>query len=195
MDIEKLLKDSWEKYIPEIVSLILFVFVGSILCITIILIPLVIAGMTEGFLRYAREGRKPELSDLWSRWDKFIAFLLLMIVAGALIMIGFMFLVIPGLLLCTLWMYSAFYIIDRDMGFWEAMETSRKTVMEAGLGENFVIFLIMGVLNSLGSALGGIGAILTAPYGLLLMANAYVSVSGETQQEGLTESMKEIPSS
>jgi len=178
MDVGQLLKESWDLFIADIVNLILFCLVGALLCITVIMIPVSIAGMVIGILGYVKDGRKPEFSDLWSHWDKFLPVLLMMIVMGILVMIGFMLLIVPGIFLMTVWMYALFFLVDNNMGFWEAMESSRKAVMEKGFGINFVILLLGTVINSIGSAVGGVGSILTAPFVLVFLACAYMEVAG-----------------
>jgi uncharacterized membrane protein len=181
MDFEKLLKDSWEKYLPQFVNLILFTFVGTVLCVTVILIPVVMPGMAIGFLGYVRDGRKPEFSDLWTHWDKYIPVLFLMIVAGFLTMIGFMLFIIPGMLLSTIWLYSLYFIVDKDMGFWAAMKASQEAVKATGMGNNFVVFLLIGGINSLGSAAAFFGVVLTLPFTMLILTHAYLEASRKPQ--------------
>jgi len=185
MDFEKLLKDSWDKYIPEIVNLILFAFVGMLLCMTVILIPVAMAGMAIGFLGYVRDGRKPEFSELWSHWDKYISVLLLMIIAGFIVAVGYMLFIIPGMLLSTIWLYSLYFVVDKDMGFWGAMKASQDAVKATGLGNNFVVFLLIAGINSLGSAAAGFGAILTFPFTMLLLTNAYLVASKTNQGDNV----------
>lgn len=177
MDIAQLLKESWEKFIAEIVLLILFVLVGGLLCFTIILIPVVMTGMTRAFIGYVRDGRKPEYSDLWSHWDTFIQILLQFIVMGILLSIGFALFIIPGIFLMTIWMYAMFYLVDRNMGFWESMEASRNVVMESGIGMSFVLILIVSLINSVGG-LVAVGVLFTAPFTMVVLALAYIENSG-----------------
>ena len=66
MDFGGLLKSSWEKFIKEIVTLILFAVVGALLSLTIILIPTVSGGWARGLVGYVRNGKKPELNELWN---------------------------------------------------------------------------------------------------------------------------------
>ncbi len=178
MDIERLLRDSWEKYLKEIIQLVLFTLVGGFLCIFIITIPAVMKGFVVGFLGYVRDGRKPEFSDLWSHWDKFIPIVLLLIVMGILTAIGFALLIVPGVYLTVVWFYALFYLVDKDMGYWKAMGASRDAVMQSGFINHLVIVLIAWVLNALGSAAAGIGALFTAPFALILISHAYIEISG-----------------
>lgn len=180
MNLEAIIKDSLVKFKEEAVAVLLFSLVGIILSLTIVLIPAVAAGMAIGFLKYVRDGVKPELSELWSHFDKYIQTLLFLIVAGLLTSVGFMLLVIPGVILSAIWMYSIFFIVDRDMNFRDAMEASRKSVSSGGFGLNLVLAVILILLSALGNALGGIGFIVTLPIAYLLLARAYGEVAVDT---------------
>jgi len=61
------------------------------------------------------------------------------------------------------------------MAFTEAMGASKRLVKEGGFWNHLVVLLVMAVLNSLGSGLAGLGTLLTAPFGLVLVTNAYLS--------------------
>ncbi len=174
MDFENLFKASFGQLVKGIVKLILFTLVGCLLCFTIVLIPTVMAGLTRGILRYVREGIEPEFDELWS-FDGFLQTLLLVVLGGIAIGIGLVLLIIPGVLLMVWWMYALFFIVDRNMTFIEAMGASKQLVSGTGFWNHFVVLLIMSVLNSLGGGLAGLGTLITVPFGLLLVTNAYLS--------------------
>ena len=44
MDFTRLLQEAWERLVAELVPLVLFALLGSLLCLTIVLIPTVLAG-------------------------------------------------------------------------------------------------------------------------------------------------------
>ena len=174
MDFNRLFKTTFDQFVKGIVKLILFTLVGCLLCLTIALIPTVMGGLTRGMLRYVREGIEPEFDELW-RFDDFLQILLLVVLGGIAIAIGLALLVIPGLVLMVWWMYALFFIVDRQMSFTEAMGASKRLVTESGFWNHLVVLLVMAVLNSLGSGLAGLGTLLTAPFGLVLVTNAYLS--------------------
>jgi len=90
-----------------------------------------------------RDGRKPEFSDLWTHWDKFIPIVLLMIVMGILVSIGYALLIIPGVYLTVIWSYSLFYLVDQDKGYWEAMRASHEAVTQSGFGNSLGTWKIL----------------------------------------------------
>jgi hypothetical protein len=178
MDFSRLFKTTFDQFVKGIVKLILFTLVGCLLCFTIVLIPTVMGGLIRGMLRYVREGIEPEFDELWC-FDDFLQILWLVVLGGIAIAIGLALLVIPGLVLTVWWMYALFFIVDRKMTFIQAMEASRRLVTESGFWNHLVVLLVMAVLNSLGSGLAGLGTLLTAPFGLVLLTNAYLSSTRE----------------
>lgn len=183
MDFNRLFKATFDQFVKGIVKLILFALVGCLLCFTIVLIPTVMGGLTRGMLRYVREGIEPEFDELW-RFDDFLQILLLIVLGGIAIAIGLMLLIVPGLVLMVWWMYALFLIVDRKMTFGEAMGASKHLVSGSGFWNHFVVLLVMTVLNSLGSGLAGLGTLITAPFGLLLVTNAYLLSTGEDAAPG-----------
>ena len=175
MDFEYLFKMSWKHYINGIVSLILFVLVGFLLCITIVLIPTVVGGWMRGTLAYVREHKKPKLQELWNFEDYFQT-LILLVFGGLLMAIGYMLLIIPGLVLNVFWLYSLLFVVDKKMVFTDAMIASKEAVTKGGFFQHLVILLIVLFLNSVSSAMGGVGSILTTPFSLVLVTIAYLDV-------------------
>ncbi len=173
MDFESLLKTAFNQFVKRLVKLILFNLVGGLLCLTIVLIPTVAAGLTRGMIRYVRDGIEPEFDELW-RFDGYLQTLLLLVLGGIAISIGLALLIVPGVVLAVWWMYALFFIVDRKLTFAEAMGASRALVTRSGFWNHFVVLLIMALLNSLGSGAAGLGTLVTAPFGLLLMTNVYL---------------------
>jgi hypothetical protein len=178
MDFNRLFKATFDQFVKGIVKLILFTLVGCLLCFTVVLIPTVMGGLTRGMLRYVRRGIEPEFDELWC-FDDFLQILLLVVLGGIAIAIGLAMLVIPGLVLMVWWMYALFFIVDRKMTFSQAMGASRRLVTESSFWNHLVVLLVMTVLNSLGGGLAGLGTLLTAPFGLVLLTNAYLSSTRE----------------
>jgi len=183
MDFTKLLKECWDSFLKEIINLILFTLVGVILCLTLVLIPTVAGGWTRGLLGYVRDGKRPDFNLLWS-FDGYLQILLLILVQGLLVSLGFMLLVVPGVILSVWWLYALYFLVDRDLGFWEAMSASREAVSRTGFFNHFVIFLIVIVLNALGSVLSGLGNLVTLPFTLVLLSRAYADLPGPEASPG-----------
>lgn len=177
MDFGNLLKSTWDLFLKEIVHLILFFLVGVLLCFTIVLIPTVSGGWARGLLAYARERRRPDFSLLWS-FEDYLQILLLLLVGGFLVSIGFALFVVPGVVLSVWWLYGIFFLVDRGQGFWEALRASREAVGRSGFLNHLGVLVIVVLLNALGSALSGLGTLLTSPFTFVLLTLGYLQVSG-----------------
>lgn len=173
MDFTELLKSSWDHFMKDIVNLALFTLLGTVLCLTIVLIPSVTRGWFIEVLAFVRNERSPSFDALWC-FDDYLKVALLIIVGGGLVSLGYMLFFIPGVILSVIWMYSVFYIVDQDMGFVGALSASKDAVMETGFLTHLVVFLVLGLLSGLGGpATGGIGYFFTTPFSLIFLTVIY----------------------
>jgi hypothetical protein len=173
MDFAELLKSSWDHFMKDIVNLALFTLLGTVLCLTIVLIPSVTRGWFVEILAFVRNERSPSFDALWC-FDDYLKVALLIIVGGGLVSLGYMLFFIPGVILSVIWMYSMYYIVDQGMGFIEALSASKDAVMETGFLTHLVVFLVLGLLSGLGGpATGGIGYFFTTPFSLILLTVIY----------------------
>jgi hypothetical protein len=123
-------------------------------------------------VRHRMLGGRTDLGDLFAGFSLFIDAFLIFILLSILTVVGLVFLVLPALVVVTLYLFAFAFLVDRKLGFWEAMEASRKLVLQDLLGWMlFVILLIL--LNLLGLMLAGIGVLLTIPITAGAIAAAY----------------------
>jgi hypothetical protein len=94
------------------------------------------------------------------------------ILQSALVLIGFLLLVLPGIYLMVGYAMTIPLIVDREMSPWQAMETSRKTVHKIWWKMAF-LFLVMGLIFILSMIPLGLGLIWTWPMFILLAGVVY----------------------
>jgi hypothetical protein len=104
-----------------------------------------LGGYTLLVIHYLRENRKPTFNDIFSGLQQF-ANLFPYFLVLLLIFLGFMVLVLPGLLFATWWLYVLPLMVDRKMPFIEAMRLSMKKVNETGFLMHFVFLLLISVI-------------------------------------------------
>lgn len=138
----------------------LVVFALGMLTLGLLFGPLV-AGLGLMFKK-AKSGEKPSFDNLFQFIGKFIMMALMGILIGILIFLGSIILVLPGLLLATLWMYSIFAMAFDNKGIIGAMKTSWNFVIKNGLWQNLIILLAIGILNCIGGAIV-VGTLITIP--------------------------------
>ena len=130
------------------------------------------------FLQLAR-GENPEFNELFSGGPFLGRMILCSIVYGLVVTLGFIALIIPGIILSLMfWPYS-FILIDRDLPGIDSF-TKAKEVM-AG---NKLTFFGLSILSFLIMAVGGIvtlfvGLILIVPFTYMLQTVAYAEMTNQ----------------
>ncbi len=96
-------------------------------------------------------------------------------------LIGYMLLVLPGVYLGVAWMLATPLMVDRSMGIWEAMETSRKIVTKKWFTV-FFLFVVAGLIVGV-TALLIIPLIWTIPWMAMIMGVIYRELAGVSTSE------------
>lgn len=113
-----------------------------------------------------------ELADLLSGFEYFLPAFVANILIHLMSFFASWFLVIPGLLVLLLYAATYFFIFEENLGFWDAMESSRKMIWG-----NFRRWLAVGItvmlVNVVGFICCGVGLLVTVPFGHLLITLAY----------------------
>ena len=73
-------------------------------------------------------GRSPSPTSLIAWYDRLLKLVLTYFLMSVLIVIGLLLLVLPGIYLAVSYQLALPLVADKDLGVWEALETSRKTV-------------------------------------------------------------------
>ena len=83
--------------------------------------------------------------SVFQAYVKTIPLTLLSIGLMLLTMLGYVLLIIPGIYLSVAYLMSFALVMDRNMGFWEALETSRKAITKHWF-KIFFLYLVMGII-------------------------------------------------
>lgn len=121
--------------------------------------------LMAGYYIVARKidvGETVEFGDFFKGFNYFVQLLLLGLISGILMGIGFICLIIPGIYLAVAYFYGQQLVIFGKLEFWDAMEASRKAVTN-----NWLItfgFMIVSMLVALaGFLFFGIGVFVAWP--------------------------------
>ncbi len=162
-------------------------------------------GFTVGLVADSRAGRAVSVGRLFSSAAHVIPALIVMsIVLGVAVGIGLLILVVPGLVLVTIWAVAAPAIVVEGAGPIEALGRSRRLVRGDGWPVFLtivVVFLISAVITSIfgaaGNAVSGAGygvavsiaAFLTAPIHSLAAGVMFFDLGGSRPEpaSGVTE--------
>lgn len=129
------------------------------------------AGLGSMFLK-AKAGKKPVFNDLFQYNSKFILMAIMGLIVGIAVCFGLVLLIVPGILLATLWMYAIYAMAYDNKGIGDSMKSSWDMVMKTGMWQHVVILLAIGIFNSIGGAVV-VGTLITFPLSIGFLAMVY----------------------
>jgi hypothetical protein len=134
-------------------------------------------GMVVGLVRDVQDGRRDSsVQDLIdAAWPVVLPLIGVGILAGIAIGIGFLLLVIPGLILLTIWSVIAPVIVVERRGVMASFGRSQDLVHGTGwqvFGVIFVVFIITAIASVV---LGAIGASISDSLGMQIVVNLIAS--------------------
>ncbi|WP_370980132.1 hypothetical protein [Agaribacterium sp. ZY112] len=122
-------------------------------------------------------GQEAQPTSIFEYFPHTIKLFLLMVTMYILVFIGFLLLVIPGLYLGIAYIYAPALMVEKNMGIWEALETSRKTVTHKWFTVFFTVLLLLIVIF-ISSLPVLIGLIWTLPLAVMLTGLMYKQMFG-----------------
>jgi uncharacterized membrane protein len=135
------------------------------------------AGLLKYYLKLIR-GEQAGIADAFSGFGPALGQLVLLgLASGFLSVIGYCLCILPGIYLTVSWMFAVPLVIDRGMGFWEAMEFSRKVVAKHWF-LMFALQLLCGLLAACGVIACCIGILVSLPFGTATLMYAYEDIFG-----------------
>lgn len=134
------------------------------------------AGVTRATLEVA-DGRRIEVGTFF-RFDDFGKVVVAALLVGLGTAVGVLLFVIPGLVFAFLAQFTLFYVIDKRMAPVDAIRASF-TLVSRNLGAVLLLFLAVYAANLVGSALCGIGQLVSFPVGLLATTWMYRRLQDE----------------
>lgn len=125
------------------------------------------------------DGRTPEVGMLFHT-ENFVPYLVASILVGLSVGVGFIFCIIPGIILAFLFAFYGYAIVDgRTSDGIEAMKTSWNLV-SSNVGQLLLLFILVILINIAGALLCGVGLLFTYPLTAIAIAFAWRQVSGGT---------------
>lgn len=104
-----------------------------------------------------------------------LQFILLQLIGGLLMALGFMCFLFPGIYLAVAWAFSVIIITVYKMDFWESMELSRKVINKVWW-QLFLLFIVLFFVNLLGALVLLVGLLYTIPLSICAMYVAFHNI-------------------
>ena len=163
-----------------LICTLIYLLVIAIASGTIIGEAIVTGPLTVGFfyiLLQKMRKQTTQLGDLSKGFNVFAAAVISNILITIFAAIGFIFCILPGIVIYALYMFAPLYILEEKKDFWEAMEASRKLVME-NIFELSIFMFLMIILNLIGVIFCIVGLLVTVPLTFAATAFAYHDLVG-----------------
>ena len=136
-----------------------------------------LGGLYNYYLKLIR-GQPATIGDAFAGFSRsFVPLLMAHVVSGFLTCLGLLCCVIPGVYLAVAWKFTLPLVIDKQLGFWDAMELSRKTVTPQWWSL-FALMLLAGLISAAGLIVCCIGVLATIPIGIAAILYAYDDMLG-----------------
>ncbi len=178
MDFRIHFENAWKVFVAHLPAMLIstLVLIGVSLVTLGILAPVVTAGYMQSLLFALRDGRKPEVRDLFMYMRLFLPLLGFMLVAGIAVFLGLAMLVLPGIVLGLALGFFCMYMLplmtDQGLNLVEAVKASIRMAMEPPISEHLAVVAVFLVLTSLGNSTG-LGSLLTQPFATLFVLSVY----------------------
>ena len=155
--------------------------------ITFVLFPL---GVGLGLLGIRRAaGKETPVSTLWEPYSHAIPLIVMFLLMAVLVVAGFFLLVLPGIYLSIAYSFAPSLIVEKNMGVWEALETSRKAITQYwwryfGLMLVAMVLIIIGLIPVL------IGLAWVLPIVAIATGEVFAKTFGNPENEVLTSDIE-----
>ncbi len=123
------------------------------------------------------QGERPQFGEFFEGFRYLPTLVLLGVVSQIFIVLGLVLLVVPGVYLLVGFFLAPWFVLDRRVGFWEAMHMSRRAVQPHWF-ELFGLFLLIILINLLGALALVVGLLVTLPVGWCALTAFYASLVG-----------------
>ena len=186
IDLGAVIGEGWNLFVANAGGFVGFTLVGGLiavlLAVTIIGLLFVTPLMAGFFIvpLLMLKGRKPEFGNFFDGFSKLGGYILLGLVMGIFVLLGYIFLIIPGIYLTVAYTWALTLMADRDLGFWDAMKTSMR-VVNRNFWETLLLVLVVGIISSAGGIVL-FGTLITLPLSYCILVAAYRRIFGLNQQ-------------
>jgi hypothetical protein len=178
MDFKGQLEKTWATFTEFIAPLIIITLgLAGISIVTLgILAPVATAGYTQSLLQTVRDRRKPEIGDLFSQMRLFLPLLGFGLLAYIALFIGFIFLVLPGIIMALALAFFCLYMLplmtDQELGLIDAIKESSRMALEEPITDHIVVVALYLGISAIGSSII-VGTLFTLPFATLFFLHVY----------------------
>ncbi len=178
MDFKEHLGTAWQntlRFIGPVLILTLAHILVSI-CSLGILAPVTTAGYMQSLLLALRQGREPEVKDLFSEMRLFLPLLLFGFLVMVALSIGFTILIVPGIIMTGCLVFATLYMLplmtDKEMDLMEALKASWEMATRKPWTDQIIMTVLYLAIVSLGGSVA-VAVFFTQPLATFLLLSVY----------------------
>lgn len=171
IDIGLALKQAARLFVKDLAPLLIAALIAGVLSVVTlgILAGPLLAGLYGMVIGRVRDGRRPEVGDVFSGLERFWSYAVAALVL--LLLIGLASVtIVGGFALATIWLFVFPLMVDRGLSLGEAMKTSKDMVLAAGFWEHLALVVVLFVIASVAN---GALAIIAAPFIVVAVTATY----------------------
>jgi hypothetical protein len=179
IDIGVALKQAVRLFVKDLAPLLIAGLLAGVLSVVTlgVLAGPLLAGLYGMVIGRVRDGRRPEVSDVFVGLERFWAYASAALVLVVLIGLASLT-VVGGFALATIWIFVFPLMVDRGLSMGEAMKESRQMVMRAGFWEHLALVVVLFVIVAVAN---GALAILAGPFVVVAVGAAYFLAGGRDE--------------
>ena len=136
-------------------------------------------GLLLGLTRMAlvaHDGGKPRFDMLFKEsWNVLWRYALAMIASIIIVLIGFVLLIVPGIIAQVMLSLVVFLVLEKNMMPIQALKESRR-MTQGKRWDLFLFLLVACVFNIIGALIFGVGLLVMLPITMLAFAHVYRSI-------------------
>lgn len=155
--------------------------VGTIIGYVITIAISLILGL--GYLKnmfQALDGEEPQFSAYGQQAPKIFTMFVAYLLASIAIMIGMIFLIVPGIYLALRLQFFAAFIVEEDAGIMESLQKSWE-ITKGQVMDLFILLLAMIGITIVGVLLLGVGVLVAGPLVYMMMCCAFRKLNSPLQ--------------
>lgn len=153
IDVDSTVREAWALFardpLPHVLAALVYVGITLVTCgLALVVLGVLWAGLTVMGLKALRGGR-PVFGDAFGGFQQFGQLFLLWIVMTVFVVIGSLACILPGIYLMLAFSLATPLVVDRRLGFWDALTASWRA-FHGNLGPMLLVTLVLYLINVVG---------------------------------------------
>lgn len=153
------------------------VLIGAGFLVSFVVSLLVKMGTINVYLKAHTDAQSATFEDLWAP-SRLVSFLIASVLVGAIVIVGLILLIVPGIIWTLRYSFVPYLIMDRGLNVSAALSESSR-ITSGHKWRLLGFFLLLALINLLGALCLLVGLLVSIPVSGLAVVRAYRTLSGQ----------------